>query len=1001
MARDGTSSTRVADRYTEGAQQRINPAFPVYEGYVIDTEDFSYTGRVRVRIPALESAQTNNSEIPEEAKPNGILVRYMSPFFGHTNINNMAPNQSAGFNCTTATRSYGLFTGPPPDENANVVILFPRGNIHDGIIIGSVVEVNSNFSVPAPSTSMVVDQNSPSGASVGLGAERNKRDVEGVTSENTEIRPPHSQNGVLQEQGLAEDGVRGHGTHSSTREAPTRTVGLLTPGQHAIVFDDGAHPEGADRRVTGQTGVDPMIRMRSANGGQVLLHDGAGVIYMITPSGRTWVEMSNNGKIDIYGADDISLHSSANLNLVADGAVNIEGASVAIRAREGDIQAWAQGGKLELKSKDDMNLTTDANGNLFVTGHLKIKGTRVDMNGPVPSKACEPNVQQLTDSNRFYRASIASRVPEPEPWGGHEIQKFPVVTGFSASSTNPRTVNPNQAIAAPALVPSDVRPSGQTSSEQVGNNADDNILASTLSSVVNRAVTAIGQLPLSTRIADTLASVTDYLPIVDVRGNRAVAGYSQNIEELGNALGRSNSNRPVDSSQGGIREILSNAGKAVGNAFAPIGSSIDNILDNIDRGIFIGQSTLDNVFGTAQQGINTGIGRINRSAARNLPAGITFGITQEEAYSAYHTSMWRNRNSVVNTWGAETQVPQRVFDSFVIADRVYGDSRYWLTPSGATIDIKPLVDNKKWDSIAEYIKLDPRSRNINKKMYNIVRYEQYPTLDPARSQRAGFQEILKRYSKLTKEQKDMVDLQYYIAYGRFHKNFAEQRQREIRAMYADREKLLPNGLNLVSQLPEGDITTITLPGQTIIDSILDKTTTVGFNVFPSGYLFAVAGVLSDFDTDYEDTTTGAAGLYQFTEDQWNSIVNTYDSDGTAWGLVPVTSVDQRVDIEAATIGAALITRINRDLLEETLSRAPSQDELFLAHRYGIVTAKLIVSADTNANLEDIGLPADFITANSSLTKDQFDFTVIVGDFKQNVRNMIVKKSYAFQTKYGN
>lgn len=994
MARENTSSHSVPSRYTEGAQQRINPAFPVYEGFVIDTADFSTTGRVRVRVPALEASQREAGS-EEAGRPNGILVRYMSPFFGHSNINETTPNSSAGFNCTTATRSYGLYLGPPPDQNANVIILFPRGDIMRGIIIGSVVEADANFSVPGPATSMVVDQNAPAGASVGVAAENNKRDV----NTDPEIRPPHSLNTVLQEQGLSEDGVRGPGTHSSTREAPSRSMGLLSPGQHSIIIDDGAHPEGGDRRVTGQTGVDPMMRFRTASGAQILMHDGAGIIYLITPNGKTWLEMSNSGKVDVYAASDISIHSSANLNLVADGAVNIEGASIAMRARSGDFQAWASGGKMELKSADDMNITTDANGNLFVTGHLKIKGTRIDMNGPLPDKACEPLVNQLTDANRFYRASVANRVPEPEPWGGHEIQRFPVVTGFSPAATNPSRTDPLNAVPAPTLLPNDMNPAGLGNlAEQANRTLDDNFLATALSRV-DSTLTAIANLPITRAVTDTIVSVLDYIPGVDIRNNRAVAGYEQAIEEFGNAIGRPNSSSNIGTNNGGIREALANAGRAVGNAFAPIGSAIDNILGNIQQGIHIGQSTINNFFGTAQQGVNSGIRSINMAAARNLPAGIQFGITQEEAYSAYQTSLWRNRNSVVNTWGQDTQVPQRVFDAFVIADRVYGDSRYWLTPSGTTVDIKTLVDNKQWDSIAEYMRLDPRSRTINKYMYNIVRFENYKTLDHNQSRAVGFQEVLKKYPSLTKEQKDMVDLQYYLAYGRFHKNFPEQRKREIRALKAERAKLLPNGLNLVSQLPVGDISTIATPGQTIIDAILDKTQTVGFNVFPAGYLFAVAGVLSNFVDDAEDATTGAAGLYQFTEDQWNSIVNTYDADGTAWGLAPVTTVDQRTDIVASTIGAALITRINRDLLAETLGRAPSQDELFLAHRYGIVNAKLITTANTNTSIADIGLPADFVTANSDLTTDAFGFTLIVGDFKQNVRNLIIKKSYAFQEKY--
>ena len=49
-----------------------------------------------------------------------------------------------------------------------------------------------------------------------------------------------------------------------------------------------------------------LVRLRTRTGHQILLHNTEDLIYIANARGTSWIEMTSNGKIDIYGADSIS-----------------------------------------------------------------------------------------------------------------------------------------------------------------------------------------------------------------------------------------------------------------------------------------------------------------------------------------------------------------------------------------------------------------------------------------------------------------------------------------------------------------------------------------------------------------------------------------------------------------------------------------------------------------------------------------------------------------------
>ena len=82
------------------------------------------------------------------------------------------------------------------------------------------------------------------------------------------------------------------------------------PG-HGFVMDDGD-----------LEGNNNLIRLRTAGGHQILMHDKENVIYIGNSSGTTWMQMDANGQLDIYSKTNINLRSK-NINMHADSSIKM------------------------------------------------------------------------------------------------------------------------------------------------------------------------------------------------------------------------------------------------------------------------------------------------------------------------------------------------------------------------------------------------------------------------------------------------------------------------------------------------------------------------------------------------------------------------------------------------------------------------------------------------------------------------------------------------------
>jgi hypothetical protein len=241
-------------------------------------------------------------------------------------------------------------------------------------------------------------------------------------------KPVHPIADRFLEQGLLEDDIRGTTTTTSRREAPSSVFGISTPGpldrrvnskksflgkildltQNTVpvsrlggtqfVMDDGDDKfrrekpasEGPVRYVdvltqtiagTGEVAnsqgqpdipYNEYFRVRTRTGHQLLMHNSEDLIYIGNARGTAWVELTSNGKIDIYAADSISIHSETDLNIRADRDINMEaGRNMNFRTASGKWHCEIAT-NLEFLVNVDSKITVGSNMNILVGASTKI-----------------------------------------------------------------------------------------------------------------------------------------------------------------------------------------------------------------------------------------------------------------------------------------------------------------------------------------------------------------------------------------------------------------------------------------------------------------------------------------------------------------------------------------------------------------------------------------------------------------------------------------------------
>ena len=312
-----------------------------------------------------------------------VSVKYLPSFWGYTSYQ-FEGNNSASFN--DSQKSYGMWA-IPPDIGTVVMCMFIGGDKNSGYWMGVVPDPSQNHMVPGlPATqftAMTPEQERKYGTRFLPTGEYNKKTRDLSNPKKDEYsKPIHPFADRLLAQGLLVDDIRGVTTSGARRERPSMVFGISTPGPVDKSVNAPKHPLGyRDQKLTTFTsrlgghqivmddgdnnGLNELFRIRTRTGHQILLHNSSDLIYIANAAGTAWIELTAQGKIDVYAADSVSIHSEGDFNLRAGRDFNIE----AIR---------------------DLNISANGNFNQQIGGKFSVQGARdanYDFDGTVNMKS--------------------------------------------------------------------------------------------------------------------------------------------------------------------------------------------------------------------------------------------------------------------------------------------------------------------------------------------------------------------------------------------------------------------------------------------------------------------------------------------------------------------------------------------------------------------------------------------------------------------------------------
>jgi hypothetical protein len=442
-------------------------------GIVKDNVDPTRSGRLRVYIELFGGANQDDQSLWR-------TVNYCPPFYGAT-----PAGASAGTGAFEQgnPQSYGMwFT--PPDIGVQVLCFFVGGDPSQGYYVGCIPDQGIIHMIPAIGSVPKAEAVTQNASQASYLSNATRLPVTEINNSNTKIsdnpkyfdqpKPVHSYvAGILFQQGLIEDTIRGSIASSSQRESPSGCYGISTPGRAIYLGGIGAGAGGEEAitsselksksptaanviaRRGGHTivmddgdlkGNDNLVRIRTSKGHQITMSDDGDCFYICHANGQAWIEMGQEGTLDVYTTNSvnlrtqgtINLHADEDINMFAGGSLNIKSVKDTIFQSEGDI-ALSNKGKMTLFSqgtigiKSPGTLAIESNLGSWASGSsLSFNGSQIQLQGG-PKIAVDAPAGLTTylhpkvefNSSTGWTAipsateSIVTRAPTHEPYPYH------------------------------------------------------------------------------------------------------------------------------------------------------------------------------------------------------------------------------------------------------------------------------------------------------------------------------------------------------------------------------------------------------------------------------------------------------------------------------------------------------------------------------------------------------------------------------------------------------
>ena len=205
-------------------------------------------------------------------------------------------------------------------------------------------------------------------------------------------------------------------TTATSRNLSPMVYSFTSPGFHALSMDD---------RIE-----NCRVRLRTTAGHQILMDDTNERIYIATARGENWIELDQNGNIDVYTNNKVNISAKKGINLTTDEDIRMYAsksihmfASEEIRMQAGKDIAIKTAENLRIetgvsfyvtavdqinaKSGSNMNMSSGMNINHMASADIVQTATNIHHNGPAADVATDASPE---------KAKWTHRVPQHEPY---------------------------------------------------------------------------------------------------------------------------------------------------------------------------------------------------------------------------------------------------------------------------------------------------------------------------------------------------------------------------------------------------------------------------------------------------------------------------------------------------------------------------------------------------------------------------------------------------------